>query len=187
MRKHEKREGRDKEGPDSGGYEYASQPETGPEAPERDREKGRGGQVGEEMREGISLEIEVGGSYRTQRDRRDDPRLLQRVRNHRVSLSPSLRLGGGASVQLCSKANMDAEGKRIVSGRYAAEDKSKLRKVALAIGIGVDPDKQHVRHLFVAAHKTDRSRFGVDVCTDYDSGIFYDRDATLAMMRRGKR
>ena len=76
-----------------------------------------------------------------------------------------------------------AEGRKIVTGKDAAEDVSKIRKVAFAMGIGTDPDNPKIKHLYVIRHKFDRSRFGIDIVTDYDSSIFYDRDASIALRR----
>lgn len=80
-----------------------------------------------------------------------------------------------------AQATRGADAKRVVSGKDAAEDISKIRKVFLAIGIGSDGEVPNVKHLYVAAHKLDRSRFGVDIATDFDAAIFYDRDGTVEL------
>lgn len=73
--------------------------------------------------------------------------------------------------------------KRIITGDDIGEDYSKAKKSFIAIGIGQDKDDEHVKHLYVMRHRLDRSRFGVDVVTDFESGIAYDREATLLRMR----
>lgn len=85
-----------------------------------------------------------------------------------------------------AQATRKAEGKRIITGADVAEDISKIRKAFLAISIGRDPDEENVRFLYVVAHKLDRSRFGVDIVSDFDSAIFYDPEATLRRRRRAK-
>jgi replicative DNA helicase len=82
-----------------------------------------------------------------------------------------------------SQTKRGTRNKRVLVGDDLAEDISKAKKAFLAIGIGQDPDNEHVKHLWVDRHRLDRSKFGVDVVTDFDSGIAYDREKTLRMMR----
>ena len=71
------------------------------------------------------------------------------------------------------------QGKKVITGDDIGEDISKAKKAFLAIGIGRDPDDEQVKHLYIIRHRLDRSRFGVDVVSDFESGVAYDRDATL--------
>jgi hypothetical protein len=88
-----------------------------------------------------------------------------------------------------AQTSKKAETKKWVTGQDAAEDVSKVRKCFIAIGIGRDPEAEDdsLRYLYVAAHKHDRSRFGVEIWSDYDSAIFYDREKTLRLRRRAKK
>jgi len=78
-------------------------------------------------------------------------------------------------------------GKRVISGDDIGEDISKAKKSFLAIGIGQSPDMENVKHLYIIRHRLDRSRFGVDVVSDFESGIAYDADATRRMLRPPKK
>ena len=78
-------------------------------------------------------------------------------------------------------------GRRIITGDDIGEDISKAKKAFVAIGIGQDPDLEHVKHLYVTRHRLDRSKFGVDVATDFESAIAYDREATMILQRRAKK
>ena len=79
-----------------------------------------------------------------------------------------------------SAAQTKAKGEKqkVIRGTDAAEDISKVRKAFLAIGIGQDKNMVDKKFLYVARHRGDRSRFGVTICTDFESAIFYDREAT---------
>jgi hypothetical protein len=76
-----------------------------------------------------------------------------------------------------------AEGKKIVTGKDAAEDINKIRKVFFAIGIGTSGDTEGLKYLTVCRHRLDRSRFTVEIMSDFASATFYDRDATLAYQK----
>lgn len=80
-----------------------------------------------------------------------------------------------------------AEGKRILTGKDVAEDVSKVRKAFLAIGIGVDPEDRDKKYLYVIRHRLDRSRFGVEIFSDFGSAIFYDRERTLKYIRQRRK
>jgi hypothetical protein len=82
-----------------------------------------------------------------------------------------------------AQGNKESEGKKVVTGKFAAEDISKIRKVFVAIGIGTDPESAFVKHLFVARHRLDRSRFGVDIVTNFGESLFYDRKASFEYNR----
>lgn len=76
-----------------------------------------------------------------------------------------------------------SENKKYVTGRDAAEDISKIRKVFLAIGIGRDPDISDKKYLYVCRHRLDRSRFAVSIMSNYAGGVFYDREETIEMQK----
>jgi hypothetical protein len=80
-----------------------------------------------------------------------------------------------------------SEGHKIISGRDVAEDISKIRKVTLCIGIGKIDEYEDRKHLYVTRHRLDRSRFGVDICTDYGAGLFYDVEATNRLRAEERR
>lgn len=75
-------------------------------------------------------------------------------------------------------------GKRVIVGDDIGEDISKAKKAFLAIGIGQDGEEENVKHLYVMRHRLDRSRFGVDVMSDFESGIAYDSEGTRKLQRR---
>jgi hypothetical protein len=75
----------------------------------------------------------------------------------------------------------------VVSGADAAEDISKIRKVFLAIGIGSIKEEDHMKHLYVIRHRMDDSRFGVDIYTDFERGIFCDVDRTRTLLNKKKK
>lgn len=83
-----------------------------------------------------------------------------------------------------AQGTRDSEGKKVITGKQIAEDISKARRVFIALGIGSDPKEPHMKHIHVLRHRLDRSRFGVDIVTDFDSAIFYDRAATMALNGR---
>jgi hypothetical protein len=83
-----------------------------------------------------------------------------------------------------TKANTSK--KRVITGDDIGEDYSKAKKAFLAIGIGQDQDVANMKFLYVMRHRLDRSRFGVEVITDFESGIAYDAESTRAMARKPK-
>jgi hypothetical protein len=82
-----------------------------------------------------------------------------------------------------AQTGRQGEGKKIITGRDTAEDISKVRKVRLAIGIGTDPEHPEIKHLYVIRHMSDRSRFGVDIVSNFRCGSFYDEEQTAALQR----
>lgn len=86
------------------------------------------------------------------------------------------------NVYLCTAAQTgrDTEDKKVISGKDTAEDISKVRKVALAVGIGQGEWGQDSRYLNVARHKFDRQHVGCHIMSDLERSSFYDREATLA-------
>ena len=79
-----------------------------------------------------------------------------------------------------------AEGKTIVGANMVAEDISKIRKVTMALGIGTGEWGPESRHIYVAAHKFDAQRFGVNMFTAPERGVFYDRERTVAQLETEK-
>ena len=80
-----------------------------------------------------------------------------------------------------------SEGRKVITSRDTAEDFSKIRKVFLAISIGSDKENEDLKYLYFAKHRLGRSRFGVDILTDFHSAIFYDREATMKFRRAKQR
>jgi hypothetical protein len=80
-----------------------------------------------------------------------------------------------------AQATRNAEGKLWVTGKDAAEDISKIRKCFFAVGIGRDPESENTTGLYVCRHRGDKSRFGVTIQSNFSSGRFYDRAATLGV------
>lgn len=82
--------------------------------------------------------------------------------------------------------------RRALSGEDTAEDKSKIRKVGIGLGIsqGNSEMKQqfgdNARWLQVMAHRFGRSRQGWPIISDFDYGIFYDREKSLAYQKTFK-
>jgi len=72
-----------------------------------------------------------------------------------------------------------SEGKKVITSSDAAEDISKARKAALAIGVGPGEWGLNSRYLWVMRHRFDRKSVGCHVIGDYDRGMAYDRQATL--------
>lgn len=85
-----------------------------------------------------------------------------------------------------AQATQKAEKKLTVSVGYVAESINKMRKVALAIGLGTDPENQNHKRLYVARHRFGRRNFGVDIICDLESALIYDREATMQYNRRAK-
>ena len=86
-----------------------------------------------------------------------------------------------------AQTSKKAESKKIVTGQDTVEDVSKVRKAFLVIGIGRDEEVENIKYLYVAAHKHDRSRFGVEIVSDFDSAIFCDQEATRGLMAGRKK
>jgi hypothetical protein len=77
-----------------------------------------------------------------------------------------------------AQGTADSEQRRILSGSDIAEAKGKIRKATMAIGIGKgnSPDSKYLQ---VMRHRHGKSRFGVEICTAFEYGLFYDREKTL--------
>lgn len=86
-----------------------------------------------------------------------------------------------------AQANREATDLKKVTGKHAAEDQFKMRAAHLCLGIGNGewgPDSLTVT---VAKKKQGgRSGWSFNIMTDFDRGMFYDRDATLQAQRQTK-
>lgn len=82
-----------------------------------------------------------------------------------------------------------AEDAKVITNKHAAEDFSKIRKAFLAITISLpfDKDAPNKRFLYVAKARESRSRFGVEIVSDYDSAIFYDHMETELLYKVKKK
>lgn len=89
-------------------------------------------------------------------------------------------------VWTAAQATRAAENKPLLTGRDVAEDIGKIRKASLGIGIGGTNDEPNIKWLSVLRHRLDRSRFAVEIRSDFSRGLFYDRDATLEIIKRRK-
>ena len=82
------------------------------------------------------------------------------------------------------------KGKRqmVVTGDDAATDISKVRRCALAVGIGDGPEEfgEDGRYIYIAAHRYDRQKIGWPIMGNFKYGIFYDKERTERYMRRLK-
>lgn len=81
-------------------------------------------------------------------------------------------------VWTAAQPGKQAEDMRVITGKQIAEDYSKIRKVFLCLTVGSVPNFPHVKFLYVAKHREDRSHFGTEIVTDYGRGKFYDSVAT---------
>jgi len=87
---------------------------------------------------------------------------------------------------LAAQTNIKAEGRKIITMGMNSEDMSKIRKVSLCLGIGEGDWGEDSKYINVVASKNDRMRVGSNICTDYECGLFYDREATLKRASRRK-
>lgn len=82
------------------------------------------------------------------------------------------------------------KGKRqmIVTGDDAATDISKVKRCALAIGIGDGPEEfgDDGRYIYIAAHRYDKQKIGWPIMGDFKRGIFYDKERTKRYLTRLK-
>jgi Replicative DNA helicase len=86
-----------------------------------------------------------------------------------------------------AQTNRGSEGKERLSGKDVAEDISKVRKVTLALGIGVGEWGPGSRYIQVMGHKFDSMNVGCNIWTDLKHGSFYDQEQTLAWMAKERR
>lgn len=67
---------------------------------------------------------------------------------------------------------------KYITGEKSAEDKSKIRRVGMAIGMGQGDWGPDSIFLWVAAHKFDRMHVGGNIMSNKDRMLIYDRDRT---------
>ena len=85
-----------------------------------------------------------------------------------------------------AQATRKGEGKRVLTMSDVAEDYSKVRKAFLGISIGSDPKVPALKVLYVMRHKDGRSRFGVEIMSNFASAIFYDAEASALYTKAKK-
>ena len=86
-----------------------------------------------------------------------------------------------------AQAQRRAEDERVISGKMIAEDISKIRKVTMAIGIGRGDWGENSRYLYIAAHRLDRQRTGMNIMTAPERGVFFDREPTVVRLLEERR
>jgi replicative DNA helicase len=72
------------------------------------------------------------------------------------------------------------EGTSVIGMNAVADDIGKIRKCTMCIGVGYGKTGPDARYLYVNAHKRGRMNFGTEIITNLESGIFYDRERTMA-------
>jgi replicative DNA helicase len=90
-----------------------------------------------------------------------------------------------------AQATIPNESKMIITGEDSAEDKSKVRKAGMALGIGMADAElgfaNNGRYLYIAAHRFGAARIGWPIVGDYTRGIFYRQEETAKAIRRWDR
>lgn len=79
-----------------------------------------------------------------------------------------------------SQTSRKSDEMKIISGKYVAEDISKIRKASFALSLGQGEWGDDSIFLWVAAHRYDRQHVGGNIITNKEKSLFYDREATLA-------
>lgn len=79
-----------------------------------------------------------------------------------------------------SQTSRKSDEMKIISGKYVAEDISKIRKASFALSLGQGEWGDDSIFLWVAAHRYDRQHVGGNILTNKDKSLFYDRESTLA-------
>lgn len=74
---------------------------------------------------------------------------------------------------------------KVISADDIAEDISKIRKVTLAISLGVGEWGEESMHLWIAACRIGRQHDGCTIMTDKARMLIYDRDKTREMLLQG--
>lgn len=94
-------------------------------------------------------------------------------------------------VWVMAQTQRGKKGKRqmIVTGDDAATDISKVRRCAMAIGIGDGPEEfgEDGRYIYIAAHRYDRQKIGWPIMGNFKYGIFYDKERTARYLSRLKK
>ena len=75
------------------------------------------------------------------------------------------------------------ESQKIISGDNIGEDIGKMQKCTMMIGIGQGEHHQWARYYFIAKNKRGRGQFGVEVMSNPERGLAYDRDSTFDLKR----
>lgn len=96
-------------------------------------------------------------------------------RDFRAMLSRHELIGWTAS-----QTSRKSDDMKIISGKYVAEDISKIRKASFALSIGQGEWGDDSVFLWVAAHRYDRQHVGGNVLMNKEKSLFYDREKTLA-------
>lgn len=86
-------------------------------------------------------------------------------------------------VWTAAQPGKQAEGKKLIKSSDVAEDYSKIRKVFFCMTIGTVPDHPTVKYLYIPKNRQDKAHFGVEIVSNYDSAIFYDREESLVWQR----
>lgn len=82
---------------------------------------------------------------------------------------------------IASQTSKVADELKIVKGKHAAEDISKIRKAFFALSIGQGDWGKDSAYLYVAAHRNDQQFVGANIMMDKTRALFYDREATRKM------
>lgn len=78
-----------------------------------------------------------------------------------------------------SQTSRKSDDMKIISGKYIAEDISKIRKASFAMSIGQGEWGDDSVFLWVAAHRYDKQHVGSNIIMNKEKSLFYDREATL--------
>ena len=90
-------------------------------------------------------------------------------------------------VWTAAQTGRKTEGKKIISSSNIAEDISKVRKVALALGVGCGDYGEDSKFVYVTASKNCRQHIGWNIMSNFNQGSFYDRDRTLRLMEKERK
>jgi hypothetical protein len=96
-------------------------------------------------------------------------------RDFRAMLSRHELIGWTAS-----QTTRKSDEMKIISGKYVAEDISKIRKASFALSLGQGEWGDDSIFLWVAAHRYDRQFVGGNIIANKEKSLFYDREATIA-------
>jgi hypothetical protein len=96
------------------------------------------------------------------------------------------RFGGkrGLYIWVAAQTKRISDAVQIISADKIGEDIGKAQKATMMLGIGQGPTHPDARFIYVTAHKRGRSRFGCEVMTEMDKGLFYSREKTYEMMKK---
>lgn len=78
-----------------------------------------------------------------------------------------------------SQTHRKSDDMKIISGKYVAEDISKIRKASFALSLGQGEWGDDSIFLWVAAHRYDRQHVGCNIISDKARSLFYDREKTM--------